>query len=331
MNPEQAKKFIANYPNAKSFVKPSHLEELSPLLEVHIEAITVRKDEFHDISGSYMPRKETLDKFAAAAGVSYNASGESTRMDGARVYVGRSQAMVMGPDGKMIMGDACEYEFNVDVRLEEMVNNGKPDWDNKVNGRPGTKKYTELEVTKERIQLQKVGRQRANTGARNRATSQVLGMQTGFKNLFSKEDSDSATKTFLFSRIIVNAKNELVMNRMLDNLGPNTAMLYGGSPAHVQIAASSRESDPPMKQVVEQAHAQPQDDPFAEPPKSTTETQVDPVVMQLQEDLIGYLQAGFLKPNGRQMIQDALDRGESDVIILRDLVSKAKSAYEMRA
>lgn len=243
MNSQAAKKFIQTYEGKGgvfSFVKPSHLEELSPLLECHIEAITVRKDEFHELEGgkTYMPRKETLDKFASAAGVNYNQAAESTRKEGETCYVGRSQGMVMGPDGKMIYGDVCEYEFDAEIRTEEMRLKGKADWNNKdEKGRPGTREYTEREVQSEMIQFRKVGRQRANTGARNRATVAILGMSTGFKGLFQPNEPPTSTRTFLFSRIITNAKNEMVMNAMLQNIGGNTAALFGPSQAPASLAA----------------------------------------------------------------------------------------------
>ena len=322
MNSKQAREFIAKYPGAKSFVKPSHLEELSPLLEVHIEAIEARKDEFHDLQGSYMPHKETLDKFAAAAGVSYNAMAEATRKEGDGCYVGRSQAMVMGPDGKMILGDVCEYEFDVDVRLEELKLKGKTAWD---NGQKSNRPYTATELASERVQLQKVARQRANTGARNRATVSILGMQTGFKNLVAKNDPDTKTVTFLFSRIIVNAKNEMVMNRMLDNLGPATAMLYG-SQGPAQIAAPAEATMRTVAVEDPEESAAPTDD-FGDP----VEPAINPEVEKLQGLLAEYLAAGCLRENGRKACQDALDRGETDLIILRDLVAKAKAAYDARA
>lgn len=245
MTPEQVKGFIAKYQGAQNFVKQSHLEELSQLFEAHVEALVVRKDEFHDLKGSFMPRKETLDKFAQAAGVSFNATAETTRKDGDGCYIGTAQAMVMGPDGKWILGPICEYEFDCDVRLEEMKLNGKADWEHKdARGRPGTRDYTDKELAQERVQFRKVGRQRANTGARNRATLAVLGMQTGFKDLFGKDEPPTATKVFLFSRIIVNAKNELVLNRMLDNIAGPVGALYGNSPATKAIAAAPIEPAP---------------------------------------------------------------------------------------
>ena len=322
MNRDQANQFIAKHKDAKSFVKPSHLEELSPLLEVHIEAIVARKDEFHDIQGSFNPRKETLDKFAQAAGVSFNTTAETTRKEGDGCYVGSAQAMVMGPDGKMILGPICEYEFDVDVRLEDLKLKGKADWDNKdSNGRPGTREYTPRELATERVQLMKVARMRANTGARNRATLAILGMQTGFKNLFGKNDSDAATRTFLFSRVIVNAKNELVLNRMLDQIAAPTAALYG--PAPVPAIAGRVEPDEAELRNVTPPEADPFDD-FGVPEDQGSK--VDPRVQKLQEELIAWHASEQLPPKGKAAISAALDRGESDIAVLEDLILRAKKA-----
>lgn len=357
MNSVKAHEFIAKYPQAKSFVKPSHLEELSPLLEVHIEAITVRKDEFHELEGgkTYMPRKETLDKFAAAAGVSYNGLSETTRKEGDGCYVGRSQAMVMGPDGKMIMGDVCEYEFDVDVRLEEAKLNGKADWDHKDEyGRPGKKEYTPADLAKERVNFQKVARARSNTGARSRATLSVLGMQTGFKNLFSKNDKDDVVRTFLFSRIIVNAKNQMVMERMLDNLGPNTALLYG-QPAAQAISgrvATPESPEPPMRNATPAKGESFDDIPFDDAPAVLPRAAeisaslaewasgtgavatlaagildagvVDLKVLEPALEIIKYLGSGGVK--GAKDCALAIEQKPLDPIILDDLVKKIRKA-----
>ena len=119
MTKSQALEIIKRYPDAKNYIKQSHLEQLSPLVEVAIEAITCKKEDFHCLPGNtYMPRKETIDRFAMAAGISFNPLEESTRKEN-DCYIGRSQAMVMGPDGKYCYGDVCEYEYDVTIRHEE--------------------------------------------------------------------------------------------------------------------------------------------------------------------------------------------------------------------
>lgn len=302
MTSEQAKKFIAGYPGAKNFVKPSHLEDLSPLLECHVEAIVCRKDEFHDISGAYMPRKETLDKFAQACGISYNPTAETTRKEGSSCYVGSAQGMVMGPDGKQIMGPICEYEFDVEVRLEELKLKGKTAWN---NGSKSTRAYTDQELASERIQLLKVGRMRANTGARNRATIAILGMQTGFKNLFDKNASDHTTVTFLFSRIIVNAKNEMVLNRMLDNIAGPTQALFGPAPV-AAISGRTDTAESPMR------NATPAGDDFDDFPADP------PADDERVARLVAAISEWTLSDDQRiaKRAQAIIDRGESNPDVL---------------
>lgn len=368
MTPDKAREFIAKFPNAKSFVKPSHLEELSPLLEVHIEAIEVRKDEFHEMDGgkAYMPRKETLDKFASAAGVSYNEAAESTRMEGEGCYVGRSQAMVMGPDGKMILGSACEYEFDVETRTTEMELNGKADWDNKdARGRPGKVAYSDLELKKERINFRKVGRQRANTGARNRATVSILGMPTGIRGLFEKNEPPTAMRTFLFSRIIVNAKNELVMNRMLDSMGGNVAALYG--PQGVTQIQAPKDREPDMKPAEGASHRTTpagEDDFHLERERATPakdaeligeirnalmdwtlsenkeaarlaqaiidRDEIEVTVLEPSLSIISAVASGFLRDEGLKSCIGVLEKTPKDPIILRSMAEKAAGIIATR-
>lgn len=332
MTKEAALEFIKKYPTARSFVKPSHLEDLSQLLEVHIEAITVRKDEFHEMDGgkAYMPRKETLDKFAAAAGVSYNEAAESTRLEGDGCYVGRSQAMVMGPDGKMILGSACEYEFDVKVRTEEMKLAGKADWSNKdENGRPGRKEYTELDLQKELINFRKVGRQRANTGARNRATVSILGMPTGIKGLFEKKDPDTKTVTFLFSRIIINAKNELVMNRMLDGIAGNAAALYGPQAARALPDAQPAGEDMgpisfrPAEDQQTTTAADPDEDLDPElGGKSNTEPTPEELAEALFHSLEEWVLSNEITNRMKAEVELAIHKKESDPMVLQGLLDK---------
>jgi hypothetical protein len=225
MNLEQAKTIVEANKDAMSYVKQSHLEELSPLFEVHIEVITARKDQFHALPGNtYMPKKETMDLFADAAGVSYQDFETCTRKDGDDVYVGKSRGVIMGPDGKPRFGDVCEYEFDVQIRHEEDV---LRDLDSKWPKYHVQGKLDERKSRLHHLELKKAARQRANTGARSRATLNLLGMATGLKDLFGKDEPDSATRKFMFSRIVVNAKNEMVLSRMLDAMAGTAASIYG--------------------------------------------------------------------------------------------------------
>lgn len=324
MTSNQVRDFIAKYPTALNYVKPSHLEEMNPLLEVTVEAVVVSKAEFHDLRGTFAPKKETLDRFAAAAGIQFNQVAETTRREGDSCYVGTAQAYVLGPDGKAQNGPICEYEFDVDVRLEEMRLNKKTEW---VNGQKSAREYQERELQQERIQLMKVARARANTGARSRAIVAVLGMQTGFKDLFQKGTPPTASVVFIFSRIIWNAKNRMVMDAMIDSLKGSTLALYG--PAKAQDALP----EPAMRPVTEAPAGD--YDPFAEPPvedfqQATAVPALSQDVINLQQALAEWLNVE-IPTKARDAIQDAFNRGEADPIVLRDLLSRTKAAAEKLA
>ena len=227
MTREQALQFMAKFPEALNFVKPSHLAIRSELYEAHVEAVRVRKDGFHALAGNtYMPRKETVDRFAQAAGVSFNAVRESTRREGEDCYVGTSQACVMGPDGRYVVSALCEYEFDAAVRHEEELLSDLH------SPYPKLHRNGVQDPVRERmayLALRKVARQRANTGARTRAVLSILGMQTGFRDLFAKEAQADAVVTFLFSRIIANTRNALVLQAMLAQVAGPVGALYGGA------------------------------------------------------------------------------------------------------
>lgn len=220
MTNKQAKDFMARFPGARDFTKPSHFE-LPDLLEVHVDAIVITREDFHQLAGGVLyPKKETIDKFGISAGVSYNTMIESTRKDGA-AFVGRSQGMTMGPDGQAVMGDVCEYEFDPELRAEEDFIKNADKYSS-----TGAKRLKVLEYTK-------MGRQRANTGARSRATLSVLGIQTGFKDLFQDGKSE---EVFLFSRVMINTKNQLMAKALIENVSGNSRSLFG-PPRTQSIAA----------------------------------------------------------------------------------------------
>ena len=93
----------------------------------------------------------------------------------------------------------------------------------------------------------KVARRRADTGARCAAIIAALGMPTGMKNLFSK----GPTVYFLFSRIIYNAKNKMVMDRALDSMFGAAKLLGGPSESsEAIIPCKSEETDAEMMRDV---------------------------------------------------------------------------------
>lgn len=321
MTIENAKEFIKRYPNAKSFAKPSHLEELSPLLEVAIEAISCRKDEFHMLGGNtYMPRKETVDRFALAAGISYNPLEEATRKEG-DCYIGRSQAMVMGPDGKYSFGDICEYEFDVEIRHEEEIIADK------------TSKYPRLHANGKLLEdkarlaylaLRKIARQRANTGARSRATLSLLGMQTGFKDLFRTDAPPEASVTYLFSRIIVNTKNEMVLGYMLSNIASPAAMLYGNAKKKESLPMIQFPCDPGDSSIPCAEAVIDEDPPFILPEETSEYTRSEVMTKSIEE----YLDTNTLGPKAQAAARDALENHRNDDVYLADILARLKVVHD---
>ena len=308
MTKSQALEIIKRYPDAKNYIKQSHLEQLSPLVEVAIEAITCKKEDFHCLPGNtYMPRKETIDRFAMAAGISFNPLEESTRKEN-DCYIGRSQAMVMGPDGKYCYGDVCEYEYDVTIRHEEEM---LIDRNSKTPRLHAGAKPVEDRARLAYLSLRKTARQRANTGARSRAILSILGMQTGFKDLFPPDAPPTAEKTFLFSRIIVNTKNEMVLHRMLDSLTAPAKALYGSD-------ARNLEAQPLHLALPEQPEPEEDPDPAMD--------EHEEAIASIQESL----ESGLLGPRATLAARDALLNHQSDDAYLADIAARLKAAIENR-
>lgn len=208
---------------ALDFTRKSHYEQMAPLFEAHAEVVEVTAADFHDLgSGTSYPKKETTDKFGAAAGLSFASVNIGTRKDSPLCFVGKAQCRMLGPDGQMIDLAPAEYEYDAEVRAEEEI------LKNQMKYKTGSKyadgaATAELEKKSCYLQHRKVARRRADTGARCAAIIAALGMPTGMKNLFAK----SPTVYFLFSRIIYNAKNKMVMDRALDSMF-GAAKLLGG-------------------------------------------------------------------------------------------------------
>lgn len=218
MTKDAALKFRADYiaKGARDFTKPSHFE-LDPagFFEVHVEAVKLTKEDVHFLQGGTIWfRKETLDTIANAAGVSFRDLPAEKHVRG-EPYIGRCQAITQGPDGQPVVGDVAEYEFDPELRAEEDILRAQV--------KDASYKPSEAARRLKVLEYEKAGHQRANTGARSRATIAAVGMQTGFKDLFKTRDEE----WFLFSRVIINVKNKLVAEMQLSAISGNVAMLYG--------------------------------------------------------------------------------------------------------
>lgn len=321
MTIDQARKVIAEHPNAINLVKESHLHALSDLVEVHVEVVRVRRDECTkkwEKGGSiFSPSDVAINRIGTAAGIEFEPKYESTRKTGPYVWVGSSQGRQRAPDGTFEYGAPCEYEWDAELRREENEVKGKTDWDNKdAEGNPGTKPYTERELLVLFIDYRKFGCQRANTGARARAIVYLLGMKRGLKGLFADKGEATDTREFLVSRIIVNAKNTLVMKAMIANLGHNANALYG--PTQITGPAQAAESFDPAegaRRVGPEAEGKPPvNDDWGDPSPGPSSPTVDPELEMIMGALIEWTVIGG--PVGKRA-QKIIDRGETDLRILR--------------
>lgn len=240
MTKDAALKFRADYiaKGARDFTKPSHFE-LDPagFFEVHVEAVKLTKEDVHFLQGgSIWFRKETLDMIASAAGVSFRDLPAEKHVRG-EPYIGRCQAITQGPDGQPVVGDVAEYEFDPELRAEEDILRAQV--------KDPAYKPSEAARRLKVLEYEKAGHQRANTGARSRATIAAVGMQTGFKDLFKNREEE----WFLFSRVIINVKNKMVAEHQLAAITGNVAMLYGSRPAQLTAEAGMRHVGPGVEDI----------------------------------------------------------------------------------
>jgi hypothetical protein len=284
-----------------------NLEEVAPLYRAEATVIEVTPLDFHNLKGKLVPKKETCDRFGDAAGVSFVASNCGVKTElredelGRRtVFVGFAQGRVRLPDGSYRESSVEEYEFDPSLRAK-MDAGGKPE-------------------ASLRLDYMRCARQRASTGARLRVIRQLVGMPTAFP-----AEQIGAKMGLVFSRVVLNTDQILSTpegRRMATaaalGIIPN---LFGPQPQGVAAPEAAGEDEP--RDVTPQP--QDEDDDWGPPPAA------DPAIEEagrLQAALRDYIAAGTIPATGAKTIQAALDRGEMDLIILRDLVTRAKAAHE---
>lgn len=286
----------------------SNIVDVAPLYRAEATVIEVSPADFHNLKGKLVAKKETCDKIGDAAGVSFIAAQCGVRTEtldddfGRRtVYIGFAQGRVRLSDGSFRDSAVEEYEFDPVLRAKMDA---------------GSKPEAAL-----RLDYMRCARQRASTGARLRVIRQLTGMPTAFE---SGKIGDRTS--FVFSRVVLNTDQILATpegRRMA------TAAALGILPGlYGPQSAPAAQAPEPLGEEAEDEprNVTPGRDPFGD----DIEPDADPEIERLQASLHDYIAAGCLKELGRKSCQDALDRGETDPIILRDLVAKAKAAYEAR-
>jgi hypothetical protein len=206
--------------------------------------------------------------------------------------------------------------------------------------------YIEREVKKSIKQKRRFKDELAMTGAKDRVIRAFLALKSTYTAV-------ELSKPIAFPRVTTDTSKMLADPMMraaaIGMIAPATAMLYGKQPetfpeveAPVTDASPEVElerEDPPMRPAEGQrtttaglaaqaAASEDLDAAFAvdadvEPiPTSLSETD------QLVQALTDYVETNMLPEAGMKLIQEALDRGERNIETLRDLVGRAKKAYE---
>jgi len=87
------------------------------------EVVIIRStpDDFHRISGKFMPKGYQTDRIGEAAGIVYleKCGTRTEKVDGEMSFVGFAQGKKRMPDGTWRTSSVCEYEFNPVRRAQE--------------------------------------------------------------------------------------------------------------------------------------------------------------------------------------------------------------------
>lgn len=186
------------------------------------------KEDMHNISGKYAPKREVVDRIGEASGLEFVRDGcrnyTETRDDsfGKRVvYISEQQGRRRMSDGNWRMSSVQSYEFDPVLRAMDDFN--------VVELTPQTKMTQNRNgktLGKAILEYQKVARQRAETGARLRVIREMTGMPTAFS-------AAEASKPMVFGRFAQNTDYILQTpeGRAMASaqaLGIDPAALFGG-------------------------------------------------------------------------------------------------------
>ena len=278
------------------------ISETVPLYKLEPTEIEVKRENFHDLDGKLVLKKEFCDRIADAAGISFiTASVESIRAEeesalglpARTIFVGHAQGKTRLPDGSWRESAPETYEF---------------DYVAKAKSEAGT------DVGKERRKAQeyyKAGPMRAATGARLRVIRQLTGMPTAFSG-----QEIGAAKVFVFSRIVQNTDYILSTpegKTMAIAMETGAAqMLYGKRQEVPQAGREPTQEEPPMRNATPGAEEKgPANDDWGQPARaSAPPSELETLIQALTEWAV----AGGSEGARAQRI---IDRGESDLRILR--------------
>ena len=156
---------LSQYPadQYQVLVRPEDLLTTSPLVRADVSIVPIPPADVHDLgAGQLMPRRSAVDRIADAAGIDFIESACGTRKESPTIWVGRAVARRRQVDGTWRTASA-EYEFDLDVRFEEAA-----------------QRNSGAKLEREKLQLRKFARQRADTGARLRVIHILAGTKTSY-------------------------------------------------------------------------------------------------------------------------------------------------------
>jgi len=302
--------------------------------------------------------KTTLQKFASALTIQwdprYTGIVESTAT--------RSRAKAVGymrkPNGETITQteektiDLVVEEDDLRVKAEKDSEGGRViRWEKTANGknRPikepwkseqDRRDWVELRIKEGIKQKRKFKDELAVTGAKDRVIRAFLAL----KSTYSAEE---LSKPLAFPRVTTDTGKLLADPRTrsaaIGMIGKATSELFGAKPEELIESekpvetgpAAAAEADPATEarsvgRGPGEAAEEPADDWDDEPAaaSATASPSIDPKVAEMQTTLHDYINTGVISTKGVAEIQAALDRGETDPIILADLVKRAKAFYE---
>ena len=206
MDEKKALAVIEQYKNDLVYVKAEDLQT-QKMFVPQVTVLHALREDFHEypINGKLMPKAHHVDRIGEAAGVTFIAEQCGTRKEGDNTYVGWAQGKKRMPDGTYRTSSKQEYEFDVDVRAQETFTK---DTKGKYNNERDKQLYF--------IDLKKVARQRASTGARLRVIRELVGIPIAF-------EPAQIQKAMVVYRIAINT-DELLANPETRQMAVEAAM-----------------------------------------------------------------------------------------------------------
>lgn len=286
------------------FTRP---EELISSSLFNAETVLIRSgpDDYHPISGKFMPKRHQKDRIAEAAGITFieeNCGYRIEQEEGHTVYVGWAQAKKRWPDGTWRKSSVCIYGFDPVKRAEEDIlrDSKKP---------PNKRKYPD-EVEKKLLLLtyQKFGLRRANTGARLVAIGELTGMPTSF-------EPNQIGRSMVFSRVAVNTEKLLQdpeMRKEAIRMATGSAQEIYGDNYEVQ-EEKQLENHTEQKQSTEETTAKEEMDE-GEVPWEKPETEEERKNREILEELkaIRKKYDSKMPADGKAIIDDILKQEKPD-------------------